>query len=62
MSRLTDRLAGSFELVCTETHGQGVLEFLQHLLIFPGPWGENEEWTEKFRRVITERLGIATGG
>ncbi|KAJ7336067.1 Ubiquitin carboxyl-terminal hydrolase bap1 [Desmophyllum pertusum] len=27
-----------------------------------GPWGENEEWTEKFRRVITERLGIATGG
>lgn len=55
-------LAGSFELVCTETHGQGVLEFLQHMLIFPGPWGENEEWTEKFRRVITERLGIATGG
>jgi len=27
-----------------------------------GPWGEHEEWTEKFRRVITERLGIATGG
>lgn len=30
---------------------------------FPtGPWGEHEDWTEKFRRVITERLGIATGG
>lgn len=26
-----------------------------------GPWGENEDWTEKFRRVITDRLGIATG-
>ncbi|KAB7499782.1 Ubiquitin carboxyl-terminal hydrolase calypso [Armadillidium nasatum] len=27
-----------------------------------GPWLEGEDWTEKFRRVITERLGIATGG
>lgn len=27
-----------------------------------GPWGDKEEWTEQFRRVITERLGIATGG
>ena len=27
-----------------------------------GPWGEHEEWTEKFRQVITDRLGIATGG
>jgi len=27
-----------------------------------GPWGEQEEWTEKFRRVISERLGMATGG
>lgn len=26
-----------------------------------GPWGENEDWTEKFHRVITDRLGIATG-
>uniref|UniRef100_A0A1B6CEQ9 Ubiquitin carboxyl-terminal hydrolase n=1 Tax=Clastoptera arizonana TaxID=38151 RepID=A0A1B6CEQ9_9HEMI len=26
-----------------------------------GPWGEGEDWTEKFRRVITDRLGIATG-
>ena len=23
---------------------------------------EGEDWTERFRRVITERLGIATGG
>jgi hypothetical protein len=29
---------------------------------FAGPWGEQEEWTEKFRRVISERLGMATGG
>lgn len=26
-----------------------------------GPWGESEDWTEKFRRVIADRLGIATG-
>lgn len=26
-----------------------------------GPWGEKEDWTEKFRRVITDRLGIANG-
>ncbi|XP_015510259.1 ubiquitin carboxyl-terminal hydrolase calypso [Neodiprion virginianus] len=26
-----------------------------------GPWGEHEEWTEQFRRVITDRLGMATG-
>lgn len=26
-----------------------------------GPWKENEEWTEKFRRVITDRLGMANG-
>ncbi|XP_020287382.1 ubiquitin carboxyl-terminal hydrolase calypso [Pseudomyrmex gracilis] len=26
-----------------------------------GPWGEHEEWTEQFRRVITDRLGISTG-
>jgi hypothetical protein len=29
--------------------------------LFLGPWGENEDWIEKFRRVITERLGIANG-
>ena len=27
-----------------------------------GPWERDEYWTEKFRRVITERLGMATGG
>ncbi|XP_013080579.2 ubiquitin carboxyl-terminal hydrolase calypso-like isoform X1 [Biomphalaria glabrata] len=27
-----------------------------------GPWEKGEEWTEKFRRVITDRLGMATGG
>lgn len=27
-----------------------------------GPWAEGEDWTEKFLRVITERLGMATGG
>ncbi|XP_043206287.1 ubiquitin carboxyl-terminal hydrolase calypso-like [Amphibalanus amphitrite] len=27
-----------------------------------GPWGADEEWTDKFRRVISDRLGIATSG
>ncbi|XP_059153789.1 ubiquitin carboxyl-terminal hydrolase calypso-like isoform X2 [Physella acuta] len=27
-----------------------------------GPWEKGEDWTEKFRRVITDRLGMATGG
>ncbi|XP_078466550.1 ubiquitin carboxyl-terminal hydrolase BAP1 isoform X2 [Lampetra planeri] len=27
-----------------------------------GPWGEEEEWTDKARRVIMERIGLATGG
>ncbi len=31
-------------------------------MLLAGPWGENEDWTEKFRRVISERLGMATGG
>ncbi|XP_075209883.1 ubiquitin carboxyl-terminal hydrolase calypso isoform X2 [Lycorma delicatula] len=42
----------------------GRLFELDGLKPFPmdhGPWGENEDWTEKFRRVITDRLGIATG-
>lgn len=26
-----------------------------------GPWKENEEWIEKFRRVITDRLGMTNG-
>lgn len=43
----------------------GRLHELDGLKPFPidhGPWDEKEEWTEQFRRVITERLGIATGG
>lgn len=27
-----------------------------------GPWEKGDDWTEKFRRVITDRLGMATGG
>lgn len=27
-----------------------------------GPWGEEEEWTDKARRVIMERIGLATAG
>jgi len=42
--------------------GLGVSTFVLTKTFLIGPWGENEEWTEKFRRVITERLGIATGG
>lgn len=38
------------------------LDGLKPYPINHGPWGENEDWTETFRRVITERLGIATGG
>ncbi|XP_031552298.1 ubiquitin carboxyl-terminal hydrolase BAP1-like [Actinia tenebrosa] len=38
------------------------LDGLKPYPIDHGPWGEHEDWTEKFRRVITERLGIATGG
>lgn len=30
-------------------------------ICYTGPWGEKEDWTEKFRRVITDRLGIANG-
>ncbi|XP_065349591.1 ubiquitin carboxyl-terminal hydrolase calypso isoform X1 [Cloeon dipterum] len=37
------------------------LDGLKPYPIDHGPWGENEDWTEKFRRVITERLGIANG-
>lgn len=38
------------------------LDGLKSYPIDHGPWGENESWTEKFKRVITERLGMATGG
>ncbi|XP_049769281.1 ubiquitin carboxyl-terminal hydrolase calypso isoform X2 [Schistocerca cancellata] len=42
----------------------GKLFELDGLKPFPmdhGPWGEKEDWTEKFRRVITDRLGITAG-
>ncbi|ELU18321.1 hypothetical protein CAPTEDRAFT_176521, partial [Capitella teleta] len=38
------------------------LDGLKPFPIDHGPWGEQEVWTEKFRRVISERLGMATGG
>ncbi|XP_067125970.1 ubiquitin carboxyl-terminal hydrolase calypso isoform X2 [Centruroides vittatus] len=38
------------------------LDGLKPYPIDHGPWAEGEDWTEKFGRVITERLGIATGG
>ncbi|KAG8235073.1 hypothetical protein J437_LFUL015317 [Ladona fulva] len=42
----------------------GKLFELDGLKPFPidhGPWGDMEDWTEKFRTVITDRLGIASG-
>ena len=27
-----------------------------------GPWQDGEDWTEQFRRVISERLGGRAGG
>ncbi|KAK3103085.1 hypothetical protein FSP39_016344 [Pinctada imbricata] len=44
---------------------EGRLYELDGLKPYPidhGPWEKGEYWTEKFRRVITERLGMATGG
>lgn len=38
------------------------LDGLKPFPIDHGPWEKNEDWTEKFRRVISERLGMATGG
>ncbi|XP_025106985.1 ubiquitin carboxyl-terminal hydrolase BAP1-like isoform X1 [Pomacea canaliculata] len=38
------------------------LDGLKPYPIDHGPWDKTEDWTEKFRRVITERLGIATSG
>ncbi|PSN50046.1 hypothetical protein C0J52_04204 [Blattella germanica] len=43
---------------------RGRLFELDGLKPFPidhGPWGEKEDWTEKFHCVIADRLGIATG-
>uniref|UniRef100_S4R5C4 Ubiquitin carboxyl-terminal hydrolase BAP1 n=1 Tax=Petromyzon marinus TaxID=7757 RepID=S4R5C4_PETMA len=38
------------------------LDGLKAYPIDHGPWGEEEEWTDKARRVIMERIGLATGG
>ncbi|KAL4226475.1 Ubiquitin carboxyl-terminal hydrolase bap1 [Mactra antiquata] len=38
------------------------LDGLKPYPIDHGPWDNTEDWTEKFRRVISERLGMATGG
>ena len=43
----------------------GWLFELDGLKVYPidhGPWGEDEEWTDKARRVIMERIGLATAG
>ncbi|KAF4522992.1 hypothetical protein B566_EDAN009584, partial [Ephemera danica] len=43
---------------------EGKLFELDGLKPYPidhGPWGETEDWTEKFRSVITDRLGMANG-
>lgn len=42
----------------------GKLFELDGLKPFPmdhGPWSESEDWTEKFRKVITDRLGMSSG-
>lgn len=36
------------------------LDGLKPFPIDHGPWKENEDWTDKFQRVMKERLGIAT--
>uniref|UniRef100_A0A8C6PDM9 ubiquitinyl hydrolase 1 n=1 Tax=Nothobranchius furzeri TaxID=105023 RepID=A0A8C6PDM9_NOTFU len=38
------------------------LDGLKSYPIDHGPWGEDEEWTDKARRVIMERIGLATAG
>ncbi|KAJ7316724.1 hypothetical protein JRQ81_002886 [Phrynocephalus forsythii] len=44
---------------------KGRLFELDGLKVYPidhGPWAEDEEWTDKARRVIMERIGLATAG
>ncbi|XP_068109285.1 ubiquitin carboxyl-terminal hydrolase BAP1 [Hyperolius riggenbachi] len=44
---------------------KGRLFELDGLKAYPidhGPWAEDEEWTDKARRVIMERIGLATAG
>uniref|UniRef100_A0A8C9T2S1 ubiquitinyl hydrolase 1 n=1 Tax=Scleropages formosus TaxID=113540 RepID=A0A8C9T2S1_SCLFO len=38
------------------------LDGLKAYPIDHGPWAEEEEWTDKARRVIMERIGLATAG
>ncbi|XP_048877563.1 ubiquitin carboxyl-terminal hydrolase BAP1 [Brienomyrus brachyistius] len=38
------------------------LDGLKAYPIDHGPWAEDEEWTDKARRVIMERIGLATAG
>uniref|UniRef100_A0A8C1DB07 Ubiquitin carboxyl-terminal hydrolase n=1 Tax=Cyprinus carpio carpio TaxID=630221 RepID=A0A8C1DB07_CYPCA len=38
------------------------LDGLKAYPIDHGPWGEDEDWTDKARRVIMERIGLATAG
>ncbi|KAL5013369.1 hypothetical protein ScPMuIL_007639 [Solemya velum] len=38
------------------------LDGLKPFPIDHGPWDKGEDWTEKFRRVISDRLGMGTGG
>ncbi|RXN35860.1 ubiquitin carboxyl-terminal hydrolase BAP1 [Labeo rohita] len=38
------------------------LDGLKAYPIDHGPWGEEEEWTDKARRVIMVRIGLATAG
>ncbi|KAM4652283.1 ubiquitin carboxyl-terminal hydrolase BAP1 isoform 2-T2 [Discoglossus pictus] len=38
------------------------LDGLKGYPIDHGPWAEDEEWTDKARRVIMERIGLATAG
>ncbi|XP_019647813.1 PREDICTED: ubiquitin carboxyl-terminal hydrolase BAP1-like [Branchiostoma belcheri] len=58
------RTAEAFHFVSYVTTNDRLFE-LDGLKPYPidhGPWGEKEDWTEKFRRVISERIGNATGG
>ncbi|XP_039931797.1 ubiquitin carboxyl-terminal hydrolase BAP1 isoform X2 [Hirundo rustica] len=44
---------------------KGRLFELDGLKVYPidhGPWADDEEWTDKARRVIMERIGLATAG
>lgn len=55
-------LSDSFHFVCYVPINNRLFE-LDGLKKYPvdhGPWGENESWCEKFRRVITQRIAHET--